>query len=94
MRGDQATYRLRMDRLEAESLHATRERAAMLRWMERVSFRIANIVLAPNESHRRVAIERGGMDSRRVYVVRNGPKRAAIVPQVDQSRTAVIDTAW
>lgn len=36
-RGDQARYTLRMDALETASGHAAQERAAMLRWMERVS---------------------------------------------------------
>jgi glycosyltransferase involved in cell wall biosynthesis len=40
---------------------------------ERFAFRGADVSLATNESYRRVAIERGGMDPEDVFVVRNGP---------------------
>jgi glycosyltransferase involved in cell wall biosynthesis len=40
---------------------------------ERVSFALADVVLAPNESYRRVAIERGRKAPDRVFVVRNAP---------------------
>jgi glycosyltransferase involved in cell wall biosynthesis len=42
--------------------------------LERLSFRAADISLAPNLSYRRIAIERGGMPSERVFVVRSGPR--------------------
>ncbi len=41
--------------------------------LERWTFRTADVSLATNESYRRIAIERGGMDPDRVYVVRSGP---------------------
>lgn len=44
-----------------------------LRFLERMTFRTADVALATNESHRRIAIERGGMDAERVHVVRSGP---------------------
>jgi glycosyltransferase involved in cell wall biosynthesis len=40
---------------------------------ERVSYALADIVLTPNESYRRVAIERGRKPAERVFVVRNAP---------------------
>jgi glycosyltransferase involved in cell wall biosynthesis len=40
---------------------------------ERLTFRTANVSLATNESYRRIAIERGGMDPDKVFVVRSGP---------------------
>lgn len=43
-------------------------------WLERLSFRAADVSIATNESYRRIAIERGGMDPERVFVVRSGPK--------------------
>ena len=43
-------------------------------WLERATFRTADISIATNESYRRIAIERGGMDPERVFVVRSGPK--------------------
>ncbi|HET7729060.1 MAG TPA: glycosyltransferase family 4 protein [Usitatibacter sp.] len=41
--------------------------------MERWTFRTADVSLATNESYRRIAVERGGMDPDRVFVVRSGP---------------------
>ena len=44
-----------------------------LRWAERLGFRLADVVIAPNESYRRVAVERGGKHPDDVFVVRNSP---------------------
>ncbi len=41
--------------------------------LERMTFRIADVSLATNESYRRIAVERGGMAPERVHVVRSGP---------------------
>ena len=41
--------------------------------LERFTFRCANVSLATNESYKRIAIERGGMDPQKVFVVRSGP---------------------
>lgn len=51
-------------------------------WLERRTFRIADVSIATNESYRSIAIERGGMDPGRVFVVRSGPKldRLKILP--------------
>lgn len=43
------------------------------RAMEQVAFRLCDVVIATNESYRRIAIGRGGMASEDVFVVRNGP---------------------
>jgi len=50
--------------------------------LERMSFRVADVSIATNESYRRIAIGRGGMDPSKVYVVRSGPslERLKIVP--------------
>jgi glycosyltransferase involved in cell wall biosynthesis len=45
----------------------------LLLFMERRTFRTADVALATNESHRRTAIDRGGMDPDRVFIVRSGP---------------------
>jgi glycosyltransferase involved in cell wall biosynthesis len=42
--------------------------------LERLTFRTADISIAPNLSYRRIAIERGGMPPERVFVVRSGPR--------------------
>lgn len=53
----------------------------MLR-LERWTFRTADLSIATNESYRRIALTRGGMDPARVFVVRSGPdlERLRIVP--------------
>ena len=45
----------------------------MLAW-ERWTFKVANSSIATNESYKKIAIERGGMDPDKVHVVRSGPK--------------------
>ncbi|MGZ5037022.1 MAG: glycosyltransferase family 4 protein [Usitatibacter sp.] len=50
--------------------------------LERLTFRTADVSIATNESYRRIAVERGGMDPDKVFVVRSGPslERLRIVP--------------
>ena len=50
-------------------------RAALagLRFLERKTFETADLVITTNQSHRRIAIERGGKAPGDVYVVRSGP---------------------
>ena len=54
-------------------------------WLEQLTFRTADISIATNHSYRRIAIERGGMDPGKVFVVRSGPslERMKIVPPVE-----------
>ena len=49
---------------------------------ERWTFKTADVSIATNESYKRIAIERGGMDPAKVFVVRSGPKldRLRIIP--------------
>ncbi len=42
-------------------------------WLERCSYRLADAVIATNESYKQVALERGGKRPHEVFVVRNGP---------------------
>jgi glycosyltransferase involved in cell wall biosynthesis len=41
--------------------------------LERLTYRVADVVIATNESYRRVALERGRKAAERVFVVRSGP---------------------
>jgi glycosyltransferase involved in cell wall biosynthesis len=52
---------------------------------ERWSFKTSDVSIATNESYKRIAIERGGMDPDRCYVVRSGPKldRLRVLPPVE-----------
>lgn len=53
-------------------------------WLERMSFKTADVSIATNESYRTIAIERGRMDPSKVFVVRSGPQleRLKIIPPV------------
>jgi glycosyltransferase involved in cell wall biosynthesis len=42
--------------------------------LERWSLRAADVVITTNESYRRVAVDRGGVDPGRIWVVRSGPR--------------------
>ncbi len=57
----------------------------MLLW-ERWTFRTADVSIATNESYKKIAIQRGGMDKNKVYVVRSGPNlnRLKIMPPSNQ----------
>lgn len=45
----------------------------ILLWLERCTFRTADVVISPNGSLREIAITRGGKKEDRIFVVRNGP---------------------
>jgi glycosyltransferase involved in cell wall biosynthesis len=60
---------------------------AGLRWLEHQTFRSADLIVTTNESHKRVAVERGGVSPRDVYVVRSGPDLARL-------RRYAPDSAW
>ena len=45
----------------------------LMLFLERLTFRTADVSIATNESYKRIAVERGGMDPKRVFVVRSGP---------------------
>ena len=63
--------------------------------LERASFREAAVSIATNESFRRIAVERGGMDPRDVFVVRSAPRVERFEirppdPEVRRSASAVM----
>jgi len=49
-----------------------------LRLLEKLSVKVANVVIATNESYRSIDIQRNGIDPDRVFVVRNGPDPARV----------------
>ncbi|MFQ3611828.1 MAG: glycosyltransferase family 4 protein [Fimbriimonadales bacterium] len=62
-----------------------------LLWLEQQTYRTADGVIAPNESYRRVAIERGGIAPDRITIVRSGPlasrfQRVAPEPDLKQGK--------
>jgi glycosyltransferase involved in cell wall biosynthesis len=56
----------------------------LVRLSERLTFLVADISIATNESYRRIALERGRMAPEKVFVVRSGPslERLRILPPV------------
>ena len=54
--------------------------------LERLTFRTADVSIATNQSYRRIALERGGMDPQKVFVVRSGPsiERMKLLPPMDE----------
>jgi glycosyltransferase involved in cell wall biosynthesis len=54
---------------------------------ERLTFKLADVSIATNESYRRIAIERGGMPPDRVFVVRSGP-------DIDRVKALPPDPSW
>ena len=51
-----------------------------LLWCERRTYRAADVVIATNETYRRFAEERGGVDPARIFVVRSSPDPGRIHP--------------
>jgi glycosyltransferase involved in cell wall biosynthesis len=51
-----------------------------LRALERSALRSADVVISTNESYKRLAIERAGVDPADVFVVRNGPDLTNFTP--------------
>ncbi len=45
----------------------------LLTWLERLTFRTADVSIATNETFKDIAVKRGGMDADRVYIVRSVP---------------------
>ncbi len=66
----------------------------MLLW-ERLTFAVADVSIATNESYRRIALERGRMAPEDVFVVRSGPslermKMVTPVPQLRKNRRFLV----
>jgi glycosyltransferase involved in cell wall biosynthesis len=52
--------------------------ARVLKLLEKLSVRLADVVIATNESYRAIDIQRNGIDPDKVFVVRNGPDLARV----------------
>jgi glycosyltransferase involved in cell wall biosynthesis len=50
----------------------------VLKLLEKLSVRLADVVVATNESYRAIDIQRNGVDPDKVYIVRNGPDLARV----------------
>jgi glycosyltransferase involved in cell wall biosynthesis len=49
-------------------------------WLEKLSYRFADVVMATNASYRNLAITRGGLAPEDVFIVRNGPDLETFKP--------------
>ncbi|GAC1701765.1 MAG: glycosyltransferase family 4 protein [Candidatus Acidiferrum sp.] len=49
-------------------------------WLEKLTYRFSDVVMATNASYKDLAITRGGMASEDVFVVRNGPDLESFKP--------------
>jgi glycosyltransferase involved in cell wall biosynthesis len=64
-------------------------------WLEKLSYRFSDVVMATNASYRDLAITRGGLDPQNVFIVRNGPdlqtfKPVAPVPLLKCGKTFLV----
>jgi glycosyltransferase involved in cell wall biosynthesis len=44
-----------------------------LLWLEKMTFKTADVIITTNESHKHIAIQRGGVPAEDVFIVRTGP---------------------
>jgi glycosyltransferase involved in cell wall biosynthesis len=56
----------------------------LIRLAERMTYRAAAVAIAPNDSYREIAIERGSMPPDRVFVVRSSPDLSKIQQKLPQ----------
>jgi glycosyltransferase involved in cell wall biosynthesis len=49
-------------------------------WLEKLTYRASDVVMATNGSYRNLAIARGGLDPQNVFIVRNGPDLETFKP--------------
>lgn len=71
--------------LNPEMLHAVFNRDfkplyRALVWMERVCCQVADTIIAPNESYKKIEMERGGAPEDRIVIVRSGPDLSIVYP--------------
>lgn len=52
----------------------------LLIWLEKLTFKTADIVLTTNETHKNIAIQRGGYPADKIYIVRSGPDHHKLRP--------------
>lgn len=69
-----------LSRFGAPTGLGSRAQLAILKWLERRTFRTADRVISTNTSYQRIAWERGGVAPERTAVVRSGPDTAVMRP--------------
>lgn len=63
--------------------------ATVLQWIEWGNLKLANVLIATNESYKQIQIQRGGRKPEHIFVVRNGPnqKRMQVAPPTPRLRS-------
>lgn len=53
-------------------------------WLEKLTYRFSDVVMATNNSYKEIAVTRGGIDPKDIFVVRNGPdlRTFKVVPPI------------
>ena len=69
-----------LSRFGAPTTFGQRLQFAVLRWLERRSFRTAHRITSTNESYKAIAVRRGGRQPDEVTVVRSGPDTRRMRP--------------
>jgi glycosyltransferase involved in cell wall biosynthesis len=57
----------------------------LLLLLERLTFKTADVVITTNETHRRIALERGNFPPDRIFIVRSGPNHEVLRPDMPDS---------
>ena len=52
----------------------------ILLWLEYITFRSADVIITTNDTHRNIAIERGKVPSKKIFIVRSGPDHKKLRP--------------
>ncbi len=52
----------------------------ILLFLERMTFRTADVVVSTNESYRQIALQRGGVDPEKIFIVRSSPDLSRLKP--------------
>jgi glycosyltransferase involved in cell wall biosynthesis len=59
----------------------------ILSFWERLSYRVADLVIVTNNSYREIAIQRGKLDPEKVFVVRTGPDLSRIPKEIKKDES-------
>jgi glycosyltransferase involved in cell wall biosynthesis len=55
-------------------------------WLERMTYKTADVVIVTNQSYKDIAVQRGGVDKEDIFIVRNGPdfdRLAMVNPELE-----------
>jgi glycosyltransferase involved in cell wall biosynthesis len=53
-------------------------------FLERMTFKTADLVITTNDTHQKVAVTRGGYDPKQIFIVRSGPDHKSLRPRTPE----------